>query len=225
MVWQQDVLKAQRIVAENSEGTYYLDKYMNDEFHYWHTIPYWMSFDSVERRVDNVLDIGCGYGTLLVYSRELYKCNCYGLDMNDTLGKLKDMVPITFSQNNIETDDIPFDEEFDAIIFTECIEHLHSCPIPTLNKLTSVLSDEGRLFLSTPDACSWGRNDKFYEHLWQMPMEYKELETQDGGEHIYHFYENDLRFMFEKVGLKVEKMARHQPPSWGAHLNFQLCKE
>src|SRR5665811_2270125 len=46
---------------------YYTRAYSKAETGYWEKLPVWMTEDRSKRKVRRVLDIGCGYGTLLAY--------------------------------------------------------------------------------------------------------------------------------------------------------------
>lgn len=226
MTWQKDISDIQRKIADYTEG-YYRDKYMVDEVHYWYHIPGYIANDAIENRVDKVLDIGCGYGTLLYFAKEKYSAECYGIDIYDNLKGLVDELDINFKLSNIELNDFPFDETFDRIIFTEILEHLHCCPIKTLRTLHDKLNDGGKLFLSTPAASvaqgwGWGRIMDYRRHLGDFKMEC--LPDNIEAEHIYQYEESELLYIFDKSGFAVEKIAIHQPPHWGSHFNFQLIK-
>src|SRR6266516_2485758 len=56
---QQDIARADGI------GGYYDKTYRPLESSFWEKIPGWMREDAAERKVERILDIGCGYGTLL----------------------------------------------------------------------------------------------------------------------------------------------------------------
>jgi predicted SAM-dependent methyltransferase len=46
---------------------------------------------------------------------------------------------------------------------TEVLEHLNFHPVPTLKKVYNLLSENGALYLSTPDAYEWGKVNKYYQ--------------------------------------------------------------
>lgn len=232
MTWQQDLLLTQRSILENNNDPFYADKYFSDELHYWYHIPEYIALDSVKNNVYNVLDVGCGYGTLLLFAKNHYKCNVYGIDVSNKLGKLQNKININFTLCNIERDNPQFKVRFDRIIFTEVLEHLTTCPINILNKLTSMLSADGKMFLSTPNPTSpipskfnWGRNEKYFKHLGEFPREYSPTLRHNPDEHAYHYSEGELKFVIDKAGLKIDKMNIHQPPNWGSHFNMQLSKK
>ena len=62
----------QDIVAADNPGGYYWEKYQHLEPFYWVNIPVWMRQDRSQRKVHRILDIGCGYGTLLTIATVIY---------------------------------------------------------------------------------------------------------------------------------------------------------
>ena len=79
---QQDIARADGI------GGYY-DKTYRPLDSFWEKIPGWMREDAaerkVERKVERILDIGCGYGTLLALATRIYGVSGYCLDVRDYL--------------------------------------------------------------------------------------------------------------------------------------------
>jgi SAM-dependent methyltransferase len=57
---------------------------------------------------------------------------------------------------DIESDRIPFnDSHFDAVLFTEVIEHLHRDPFQPLDEIFRVLKPGGVLIVTTPNLARW----------------------------------------------------------------------
>ena len=76
---QQDIARADGI------GRYYDTTYRPLESSFWPKIPGWMREDAAERKVERILDIGCGYGTLLALATRIYGVSGYCLDVRDYL--------------------------------------------------------------------------------------------------------------------------------------------
>jgi hypothetical protein len=75
----------------------------------------------------------------------------------------------------------------------------------------------GRLFLSTPDAVSWGRVGPYQTYRAMPPVD-PDVETEDT--HIYHFDANEVTEVLEDAGFIVRKVAR-SPGRWNQHLNIE----
>lgn len=224
--WQKRVVKAQNEISNQNPDSYYDERYRADENWYWYWIPKWIWSDALKNagKVRNLLDVGCAFGTLLVFAKGEYGCEITGIDMKRRLSeKLQRKYDITFYELNIEKD-VEIGVKYDRILFTEIFEHLLCNPTMTLRKLHSMLNDDGKLFLSTPDGCSWGRLTTFYEHVGQMPMQYPE-NAYPPDEHIYQYTEGEILRIFDESGFKVEKSQVASPPYWGRHLCHQLVKK
>jgi SAM-dependent methyltransferase len=53
---------------------------------------------------------------------------------------------------NLDEQPLPYDDEcFDAVVFSEVIEHLAGSPLPALREMARVLRPNGRLVLTTPN--------------------------------------------------------------------------
>src|SRR5262249_15441450 len=133
---------------------YYVSHYRPAEIFYWHHIAKWLYDDIHKHRPTNCLDIGCAYGTLLTYVKRLSNCKAYGIDFIEVYlsRSLITEYGLDFAVSNIELDALPWQETFDIILLTEVLEHFNFNPIPTLQKISGLLSPGGRLYLSTPDA-------------------------------------------------------------------------
>lgn len=219
--WQQKIVEAQDKIKESESGNFYSTKYSKDEVYYWYYIPPMIYFDSLKNQVSSCLDIGAGFGTLSLYASEMYKCpvimyDKFNIPSNNFLKKNK----LGFKQGDIELDKELFNVEFDRIIFSECLEHLRFHPSIALKKIEKLLSENGFLYLSTPDANSWGRITKYYKHVGEMP--HKPYKAPDVDEHVYQWTEGELLRLFYENNLEVVEEHLSQPPYWGKHFNYKL---
>lgn len=197
--------------------------YRKDEMYYSYYIPQYIEQDASLNKVESVLDIGCGYGTLIGFAKNEYNCEAYAVDKFLSMPEeLRKELGIQYAGMDVEFDPFPFDVKFDRIIFTEILEHLRYSPVPTLIKIKNQLRDDGYLYLSTPDAESeWGRITTFYNSIDEMPN----LGKRDYvNQHVYQYTAAELDKIFDEAGLKiVEKKISN--PWWGRHFNLKLSKE
>lgn len=102
----------------------------------------------------NLLDIGCGNGTVTVGLRRVL-----GLDKVDGVDIQADSLEapewLRIVKVDIDKEGLPFlDNSFDAIYCGELIEHLYN-PDNLLGEIYRVLSPEGVCLLTTPNLASW----------------------------------------------------------------------
>jgi SAM-dependent methyltransferase len=190
--------------------------------YYWLHIPKWIYEDWTKKPVERFLDIGCAYGTLALYCKKLFNCEVYVTDCVDTYlsQSLVKKYNFMWNVNNIELDPFPWNVKFNAIIFTEVLEHLNFYPVPTLKKIRNLLLNDGKLYLSTPDASQWGKVTKYHSNLGKMPLPRKGLPLVD--DHIYHYNKNELFHILDAAGFKVYRFA--YSPGLARHFNLTLMK-
>lgn len=144
------------------------------------------------------LDIGCGLGDLL------------GLAMNDgwqvTGTEISSKAANQATQNlgsqiftgDILSLDIP-ENSFDLITIYHVIEHLID-PIPTLEKIRSLLKPEGIAFIETPNIGSLGARIRGKEWSHIIPPE-----------HITYFDLKSLKYALHQSGFKEFKVFTNTP--------------
>jgi len=224
--YQDDVLDA---VQEEIAACYLLDKpgghgyyetaYRAEERFYWFPVLDWIrNFKSVKR----VVDIGVAYGTLLLYVIKCHKPD-YALAV-DAIGDISPTLlkryNIQYLNRDIERSALDSCGKFDLIIFTETLEHLNFNAAPTLNKLRRMLTQDGYLILTTPDALEWGRVTKYYPSIDAIP-EYtgQDVEWIDG--HVWQYTREEVEALVENAGFTVVKFAYARGMN-GRHLCFLL---
>jgi SAM-dependent methyltransferase len=220
------------IASFDAPNGYYRTTYRVTEIEYWTHIPKWMRDDSSHRKVTRVLDIGCGYGTLLILAVKIYGAQGYCLDSAPYIAKVAEADGIKFVQSNIELDPVPFAERFDVILMTEVLEHFNFNPVPTLKKIRDSLATGGRFYLSTPDARTWGRVGKYYKRLADIPdppqtpakLAPKVPPPEIMDEHIWVYDRPELIRVFKEAGFRVEKLDISNPDG-ASHFNVVLLRE
>jgi SAM-dependent methyltransferase len=203
----------------NDDGTaYHFPSYRSSEFRQWLHLARWIDEDVRKAPVRRCLDVGSGYGTLSLFMQRLSGCESYLLDFIDVYmsPELVARHGFTFRVCNVEQEPLPFPGPFDAILFSEVLEHFNFHPVPTLRKIAAVLAPAGRLYLSTPDALFQGRITRYYASLDKMPPPGR---NNPIDAHIYLYDEGELRGVLDAAGLAVERF--DHAPGWGGyrHLN------
>jgi SAM-dependent methyltransferase len=198
---------------------YYEAAYRAEERFYWFPVLDWIRhFKSVKR----VVDIGVAYGTLLLYTIKYHQPE-YALAvdaLNAFSPTLLKRYDIQYLNQDIERSAFESCEQCDLVIFTETLEHLNFNPIPTLTKLRRMLSQDGHLILTTPDAVEWGRVTKYYPSLDAIPpYTGQNAEWIDG--HVWQYTREEVESLMPGAGLEVVKFAYARGVN-GRHLCFLL---
>jgi 2-polyprenyl-3-methyl-5-hydroxy-6-metoxy-1,4-benzoquinol methylase len=219
----RQIKECQTVIARACTNPHYVNAYQRAEIWYWYQLARWMYKASRKRSVRSCLDVGAGYGTLALYANRIFKCPVFCTDVTDQYFPLSltDTQSIYFERNNIEYESLPWDCQFDLILFTEVMEHLNFHPVATLRKLGEQLSHDGRMYVSTPDASRWGRQLRYYFNYEEMPRKGDDVPFID--DHIYHYNRQELLNIFISAGLKVEKLA-FSPGIPNRHFNLILSK-
>jgi len=219
--WMVEIVKCQAEIAAFDPYPYYLRKYRSVESYTWLHIPKWMCEDSEKHKIERCLDIGFAYGTLSLFSKKVFGCQNYCIDCVDKYlnQALVQKYGFVFSRNNIELDPFPWEVTFDVIIFTEVLEHFNFSCVPTLRKIRTLLAEDGRLYLSTPDASQWGKITKYYSSLDEMPKPQKGLPIID--DHVYQFDKEELFGVLEASGFTVDRFD-YSPGVAYRHFNLAL---
>jgi len=202
------VAAAQAEVARLNPHPYYVRRYRQAETKTWLPIAKWIYEDRLSRRSANCLDIGCAFGTLALYCRRILDCNMFCIDCTDAyMSKtLAAAHGITFAVNNIELDSFPWNQRFDIIVLTEVIEHWNFHPLPTLKKIAGLLTENGRLYLSTPNAADVGRVTKYYASMADMPPpESHRAGIQLVNDHVWQFNDEELLDIARAAGFTVRR--------------------
>jgi len=221
--WQAALDEAQRAVAALCPNGYYEKAYRAAESSYWSQIPRWIDQDNRAHRFRRCLDVGCAYGTLLVYTRILSGCEAYGIDFVPAyLGEaVCQAYDLRFAVSNVELDPLPWDVTFDAIILTEVLEHFCFSAVPTLRKLRQHLGEDGQLYLSTPDAAEWGRQLRYYSSYADLPDPDTERRALVVDDHVWHFNQEELLDVVSRAGFVVRRFD-YSPGVGARHFNLTL---
>jgi len=96
-----------------------------------------------------LLDVGCGGGSLLFPFVKYH--DCYGVDVSEAQLKLAEMRGIKTYRTDMESEDLPFENEsFDLIVCSETIEHLLN-PDNLLHEIHRTLRLGGTFILTFPN--------------------------------------------------------------------------
>jgi 2-polyprenyl-3-methyl-5-hydroxy-6-metoxy-1,4-benzoquinol methylase len=170
----------------------------------------------------DLLDAGCGDGTLLVSLQKLWpELKLYGFDISRSIiQKNKDKISLTIGDLTKEKT-IP-KKKFDIILCSEVLEHITPYPIAIKN-LTRMLKPGGCLIITSPyGQKNWTPHDKFAHHVrrWEDNMIETELKKNKVaivesftwgrviyGTYYHHFLaKQDPKRLMKKKGFLKEKV-------------------
>lgn len=179
-------------------------------------------FDRICRKLrikpgDRLLDIGCGFGGLLIYAAEHYGARCTGITIskhhhrraqaNAAAKGLSDKVEIVFASHKT----LP--GQYDKIVSVGMIEHLTKRDLPVfVRNIKNALSKDGMALLHTVGCnAPVNRHDPFIQK-YMLPG----TRTPKLSELAENLEDNDLAIE------DVENIARHYGPTLrGWNANFQ----
>lgn len=161
-----------------------------------------------------MLEIGAGQGQ---FSLTVHKINpeidikwlCYNREEKSVMAvsdKYTDFPANLFQTyyGMIEEPSYIINDKFDMIVMTEVLEHFVVNPVKTMKKIRDMLTENGRLFLSTPN---WGHVpllDSWKElPEWTGIDDY--IDSQVG--HAYQYSKSEMEELLEASGLVIEKYA------------------
>ncbi|NJM07936.1 class I SAM-dependent methyltransferase [Candidatus Gracilibacteria bacterium] len=146
-----------------------------------------------------------------------------GVDLDPTKRQaLWDRIGVEVRQANLEREPIPFaDDSFDAIVFSEVIEHLVYSPLPVLREFRRVLRRGGRAVISTPNELYAKSRLRAIVRmlLWQSVQTRAEFQQQMRLEgearyttHSRTYTMQELAWLVDEAGLHVSR--REHVAAW-----------
>ena len=203
---------------------YYTKTYSKQETTYWQQLPAWMEEDSRSHKVKRILDIGCGYGTLLAFAAKQYGAAAgFCMDTTEYLWpRTRAKYKLSWAKGNIELDVIPFPGQFDVIVMTEVLEHFNFQALPTLRKMRAALALGGVLFLSTPDVQEWGQVTKYYKSVEELPQPARGTKVVD--DHVWVYSKEEIEKLLLSAGFKIAKF-EYAPGVGHRHFNIMATRD
>jgi SAM-dependent methyltransferase len=118
-----------------------------------------------------------------------------------------------FVNQNIEDESFHFEQQFDAVIFCEVIEHLTNDPLAALIRLKTILKPGGSLILSTPNVNRLENVTKMIagENIYDPYSAYGPY-----GRHNREYNKHELSKLLKHAGFEIEIMY-----SADVHANYQ----
>jgi len=221
--WYPSLAEARDEIAAAANMTGFPDLYRSEEILYWLHLPDWIAEWADESPPKTMLDIGAGYGTLALFCAKLTGATvaCLDIESHRMDESVMSRNGVTIREGNIETEGLDWAGTVDGIVMTEVLEHFNFNPVPTMRKVAAALVPGGRLFLSTPDAASWGRVEDGPTSFRDLLAPDPDADTED--RHIYQFSDAEVREVLGESGFRVVRFER-APGRWGTHHNVEAVK-
>lgn len=211
-----------QLAAFDGPSGYYTTTYRPSEQRYWAHLPAWIRRDAATHHAARVLDIGCGYGTLLAFAAEVYHADPYCMDMVHYMPAFGEARGFHFVSGNVQLDPLPEPGTFDVIVMTEVLEHFNFDPLPTFVKIREAMTPGAVFFLSTPDAAEWGRQTKYYSRLSDLPPADRSRKFID--DHVWVYDKRELMRLMSAAGLTVGAL-EYSPGVGHRHFNLEIRKK
>lgn len=185
-----------------------LYNYLNEDFlRFVHTLGL------VPDGQNRLLEIGANpYFTTLLLKKfrqhDIYCTNYFGIHGGggqQTMSNphIQETFTFDFLNNNVDVEDLPFEGQFDIVLFCEVIEHLAGDPLGALLRIKNKLRTGGTLILSTP-------NVNRLENIAKMMAGQNMYDPISGygvyGRHNREYNKHELFLMLDHAGFDLEVM-------------------
>lgn len=137
-----------------------------------------------------LLDIGCSTGWITSIANDV-GFNAKGLEANPNAAAIaREKFGLDVYEGFVE--DLDIEQRFDAVVMFHVLEHFVD-PIATLEKVKSILKENGKLLIVVPNAKSIGTKIFKENYNWNIKH------------HITFFSEKSLEMTLQKSGFKKQK--------------------
>lgn len=152
----------------------------------------------------NILDIGCGEGTLGKVLRERVKSNklsLVGLDISDIASELAGSFYDSLHVADVEENQIfeVIKTRFDYVVCLETLEHVFN-PGSLLKRVKSVLKPRGHLIASFPNFAHY--RDRITVLMGEFPLKSQSLFSD--VEHLHYFTWRSFGSLLHRSGFEIE---------------------
>lgn len=152
-----------------------------------------------------ILDIGCGTGESLGF-HTIRGCEAHGTDTDIHIEVIAKKLNLNIKVGEFNPKNYP-SNYFDYITLEQVVEHVND-PAKLLSDLSSVLKDNGKIIITTPNANSFFANlfKSKWIH-WHAPY------------HLHFFSDKSLKTITESLNLSIIYKKTITNPDW---IKFQL---
>ncbi len=161
----------------------------------------------------NFLDLGSGTGAAIQLVKEKFDVQTYAVDYTE---KLMDLIEQKVDVVDLNHGKLPYEDNFfDAVLFTEVIEHLENHR-SILKEIYRVVKPDGVLVMSTPNILNLKSRVRFLTYGFYNlfgPLHVNESELHSTGGHInpvsyFYLVHSLLDAGFKEVELSIDKIQK-----------------
>jgi len=169
----------------------------------------------------SIIDIAAAQGNFSLALAE----RGYKVLWNDLRGELADYVKLKYEIGNINylagnAFELSLRGHFDCVLISEVIEHV-AHPDQFLFNAAAIAKPGGIVVMSTPNGCYF-RNSlpKFSECPDPSIFESQQFKPNSDG-HIFLLWPDEIRWLSEQTGLKIESIVYHTNPLTAGHIKLE----
>lgn len=165
---------------------------------------FWLKWDGdisfhLRRGTGRLLDIGCNEGRgLAIYARNGFQAE--GLEVNERAAAMAREQG--FTVHTVPLAQFMPERLYDFVVLSNVLEHVPD-PVAMLSQIRRLLSPEGQVWISCPNAASYWRQ-VFGRHWinWHVPF------------HLWHFSPQILESLLARAGFQVVNLKTCTPALW-----------
>ncbi len=189
----------------------------------WTQIPRWIEESQQEGFRKKIVDIGGGRGVLLALARQILSGGPELIllepDINCVQAETLADFNIWHEADNAETmSNMECLKDVDLVIMTEVLQYFKYSPLSTLQRLHDLMSDDGVLLLSTPDAKSVGCTFRYRKAVGNCPLSGFDPSVPD--EPHWFYSRDEIEALAYAAGFHVDRFA--YAGIGHRHVNYQL---
>lgn len=139
----------------------------------------------------NILDIGCGYGTLLDILRRRRKVAVRGIELGELdIKAAREYYGLDVYQGSLEdfASDAANAGKYDAVIMNHVFEHLPE-PLESLSQIKRILKPKGFLYIGVPNMMNMKNRPEVFFHI----------------AHAFNYSPHSIKLMLEAAGFGIIK--------------------
>jgi len=174
--------------------------------------------DLIPGNISSLLDVGCARGRFGIHAKNKFSCKVVGVEINPyEAAKAREHFDYVYCGDMLTTE---INERFDCITCLDVLEHLHD-PEAFLQKMHSLLHDDGYIVLSVPNVGHWSVVEDLLAGRWDyIPPGILCVA------HLRFFTKTTIQNLLKDTGFRIISIKEQKNPILDSMLdNFNLLKQ